>query len=148
MQEVATIGRCCFAGQGLSSRSFPGTSQTFSRMLELRQGRGKQWPACRRRGAICVEPEKTEDRLIFLCRDLTTRGGGLGGKLAFLATRPFLKMKACCGEEDLPDQMGQQHLCQQVGQPVEERERENLGSKDTVYEDEKWHLTRDSSETI
>lgn len=40
----------------------------------------------------------------------------------FSATRAFLKTKACCGEEDLPDQMGQQHLCQQVGQP-DEREK-------------------------
>lgn len=29
-------------------------------------------------------------------------------------------MKDCCGEEDLPDQMGQQHLCHQAGQPDEE----------------------------
>lgn len=114
---MATIGWCCSAGQGFSSRSFPGTSKTFNRMLELGQGRGMQRPACRSRGAICVEPAKMENRLIFLCRDLAG-AGVLGGKLAFMATRPFLKIKDCCGEEDLPDKMGQQHLCQ----PDEERE--------------------------
>lgn len=82
-----------------------------------------------------MEPGKIENRLIFLCRDVAT-SGGLGGKLAFAATRCFLKMKDCCGEEDLPDEMGQQ----QVGQPDEEREGDNLGSKDTIHEDAKWQL--------
>lgn len=53
-----------------------------------------------RRGAICGEPGKMENRLIFLCRDLA-RAGVLGGKLAFTTTRTFLKRKDCCGEENL-----------------------------------------------
>lgn len=106
---------------GLFSSSFPGASQTFSRTLELGLGQGRkmQRPTCRTRGTICVEPGKMENRLIFLFRHLSG-AGVLGGKLAFTITRPFLKMKDCCGGEDLPDQMGQQHLCQQAGQPDEE----------------------------
>lgn len=72
-----------------SSRNFPGTSQTFSRILELGLGQGGGCSVLPvGGGAIRVESGKMENGLILLCRELA-RAGVLGGKLAFTATRPF-----------------------------------------------------------
>lgn len=87
--------------------------------LGLGQGRGMRWPACRRRGATCAALGKMENRLTYPCKD-PARAGGVGRKLAFTATGPSLKIKDCWGEVDLLDQMGQEHLWRQAGQPGEE----------------------------
>lgn len=106
---MAAIGQCCSSGQGLCFSSSPGTAWAFSRALEvglgLGQGRVMWWPACSKRGAICVAPGKVENRLTCLCKD-PARAGVVDRQLAFTATVPSLKNKNCQGEVDLPDQMG------------------------------------------
>lgn len=62
-------------------------------------------------------PAGGESKLTRLCQH-PGRAGVVGRKLSFIATGPFLKLVVCQG--DLRDQMRQEHLYQQAGQPCEE----------------------------